>query len=74
MSALEQALFDFVEMVLVAVIEGMEFDASSSVRVPTILALEKYCDLVACAVGRLEQSFRPVGTAVTLDHTCRGPE
>jgi phytoene synthase len=36
-----------------AVIEGMEIDSSSAVRMPTVPALEDYCDRVACAVGRL---------------------
>ena len=36
-----------------SVIEGMEIDSSSSVRMPTVPALEDYCDRVACAVGRL---------------------
>lgn len=52
------------------VIEGMEFDASSSVRVPTILALEEYCDLVACAVGRLANQIfeieKPLGEPVAV--------
>ncbi|NKB20693.1 MAG: presqualene diphosphate synthase HpnD [Alphaproteobacteria bacterium] len=36
-----------------AVIEGMEIDSSATVRMPTVPALEDYCDRVACAVGRL---------------------
>ena len=36
-----------------AVIEGMEIDSSAAVRMPTVPALEDYCDRVACAVGRL---------------------
>ena len=40
-----------------AVIEGMELDARPSVRIPTITALEEYCDRVACAVGRLSNQI-----------------
>jgi squalene synthase HpnD len=36
-----------------SVIEGMEIDASSPVRMADMAALETYCDHVACAVGRL---------------------
>ena len=39
--------------VFLAVIEGMEIDAGASVRMPTVAALEAYCDRVASAVGRL---------------------
>lgn len=39
--------------VFLAVIEGMEIDAVDVVRMPTLAALEAYCDRVACAVGRL---------------------
>jgi phytoene synthase len=36
-----------------ALIEGMEMDAGDTLRLPTMAALEYYCDRVACAVGRL---------------------
>lgn len=37
----------------IAVVEGMEIDSAKQVRMPTLAALEAYCDRVACAVGRL---------------------
>jgi len=36
-----------------AVIEGMEMDAYEAMRGPAMAALDRYCDLVASAVGRL---------------------
>ena len=36
-----------------ALIEGMELDAGDRLSLPTLDALEYYCDRVACAVGRL---------------------
>jgi phytoene synthase len=36
-----------------ALIEGMEMDAGDALSLPTLDALEYYCDRVACAVGRL---------------------
>jgi presqualene diphosphate synthase len=36
-----------------ALIEGMEMDAGDTLDLPTVDALEYYCDRVACAVGRL---------------------
>ena len=47
-----------------AVIEGVETDASASVRMPTFLALETYCDQVACAVGRLSNQIFGVDKAI----------
>lgn len=38
---------------LIAVIDGMAMDAEPRVRVADSAALAHYCDLVACAVGRL---------------------
>jgi phytoene synthase len=35
------------------VIEGMEMDAVADIRAPTFAELDRYCDRVACAVGRL---------------------
>jgi squalene synthase HpnD len=36
-----------------AIIDGMEMDASADIRAPDAAKLELYCDRVACAVGRL---------------------
>jgi phytoene synthase len=36
-----------------AVIDGMEMDAKADMRAPDFATLERYCDRVACAVGRL---------------------
>lgn len=36
-----------------AVIDGMEMDAEADMRAPDFAILERYCDRVACAVGRL---------------------
>ena len=36
-----------------AVIDGMEMDASADIRAPSLQQLDLYCDRVACAVGRL---------------------
>ena len=36
-----------------AVIEGMEMDASDDLHISSMVDLEYYCDRVACAVGRL---------------------
>ena len=47
-----------------ALIEGMEIDAADTVRLPTLGALEYYCDRVACAVGRLSvKVFGAAGAA-----------
>jgi phytoene synthase len=35
------------------VIDGMEMDAAADIRAPELAQLERYCDRVACAVGRL---------------------
>jgi len=45
--------YGFRKEIFLAVIEGMEIDAAERVRMPTVKALEDYCDRVACAVGRL---------------------
>jgi phytoene synthase len=45
--------FDLPKPVFLAIIEGMEIDAADRVRMPTLTALEAYCERVACAVGRL---------------------
>ncbi|HVO15959.1 MAG TPA: presqualene diphosphate synthase HpnD [Alphaproteobacteria bacterium] len=53
-----------------ALIEGMEIDAAETLRLPTLAALEYYCDRVACAVGRLSVRVfgapEPTGTAVAF--------
>ena len=36
-----------------AVIEGMEMDAKRNIQGPSFEELDRYCDCVACAVGRL---------------------
>ena len=46
-------LFDLQESDFIAVIEGMETDAASSLRIGDMDELMIYCDRVACAVGRL---------------------
>ena len=43
------------------VIDGMEMDAAADIRAPKLARLERYCDHVACAVGRL--SVRIFGLA-----------
>src|SRR5690606_8085977 len=45
----------------IAVIEGMEMDAATDIRAPTLDQLDRYCDRVASAVGRL--SVRIFGMA-----------
>ena len=44
-----------------AVIEGMELDATAPIIAPSLAEMERYCDLVAVAVGRL--SVRAFGDA-----------
>jgi presqualene diphosphate synthase len=44
----------------IAVIDGMEMDASGEIRAPSLAELDLYCDRVASAVGRL--SVRVFGT------------
>jgi len=36
-----------------AIIDGMEMDARSDIRAPSLLELDRYCERVAVAVGRL---------------------
>src|SRR5690606_15773630 len=45
--------FDLDKDDFLALIEGMEMDACDRLALPTMDALEYYCDRVACAVGRL---------------------
>jgi phytoene synthase len=53
-----------------ALIEGMEIDAGDTLSLPTLAALEYYCDRVACAVGRLSVRVfgapEPIGAAVAF--------
>ncbi|MBO38412.1 MAG: squalene synthase HpnD [Rhodospirillaceae bacterium] len=56
--------FSLCKKSFLAVIEGVENDALASVRMPTFLALEKYCDHVACAVGRLSNQIFGIDKAV----------
>ncbi len=45
--------FDLGKEDFIALIEGMEMDANGAMRGPRLAELERYCDRVACAVGRL---------------------
>jgi phytoene synthase len=45
--------FSLVQADFNAVIQGMEMDAAQDVRAPTFHELDRYCDCVASAVGRL---------------------
>jgi phytoene synthase len=45
--------FNLQQSDFVAVIDGMEMDAASRVRIADMAELTLYCDRVACAVGRL---------------------
>ena len=56
--------FNLCKKSFLAVIEGVETDALKSVRMPTFLALENYCDHVACAVGRLSNQIFGVEKAL----------
>ena len=49
--------FNLCKKSFLAVIEGVETDALATVRIPNFLALENYCDNVACAVGRLSNQI-----------------
>jgi phytoene synthase len=46
-----------------AVIEGMEMDATDDIRAPDLARLDRYCDRVASAVGRLSVRIFGVGEA-----------
>ena len=41
----------------IAVIDGMETDSVDELRIPNLAALNKYCDQVACAVGRISNDI-----------------
>jgi squalene synthase HpnD len=45
--------FDLAREDFLAVIDGMEMDASADIRAPSLAILDLYCDRVASAVGRL---------------------
>jgi phytoene synthase len=45
--------FDLGKQDFLAVIDGMEMDATEDIRAPSFRELDLYCDRVACAVGRL---------------------
>lgn len=47
------AAFALAKRDFLAVIEGMRMDAADALRLPDMAALARYCDCVACAVGRL---------------------
>jgi phytoene synthase len=48
----------------IAIIDGMETDAVEQLRIQDLLALSKYCDQVACAVGRLSNNIFGVEPAI----------
>jgi len=78
--------YDLDKADLLAVIEGMEMDATAAIRAPSMAELEYYCDRVACAVGRLsvkafgatEPAARDVayalGQALQLTNILRDPK
>jgi len=43
------------------IIDGMETDSADAVRMPDMGALDRYCDRVACAVGRLSNPIFGIG-------------
>ena len=45
--------FDLRKQDFLAVIDGMEMDAADRIRIADMEELQRYCDRVACAVGRL---------------------
>ncbi len=45
--------FDLQREDFMAVIDGMEMDVVADIRAPDVKTLDRYCDRVACAVGRL---------------------
>jgi squalene synthase HpnD len=45
--------FDLRKEDFLAVIDGVEMDARENIHAPTLETVERYCDCVACAVGRL---------------------
>ena len=45
--------FDLRKEDFLAVIDGVEMDAREDIHAPTLETIERYCDCVACAVGRL---------------------
>jgi presqualene diphosphate synthase len=53
--------FDLRKQDFLAVIDGMEMDAAERIRIADMEELHRYCDRVACAVGRL--SVRVFGVA-----------
>jgi presqualene diphosphate synthase len=53
-----------------AVIDGMEMDAAADIRAPKLAELDRYCDCVAGAVGRL--SVRIFGTDSPAADTVAG--
>jgi len=55
MQALAQPIRDFglAREDFLAIIDGMEMDASEDIRAPSLAKLDLYCDRVASAVGRL---------------------
>jgi phytoene synthase len=60
--------FDLRKEEFLAVIDGMEMDAAHSIRIADMEELHRYCDRVACAVGRLSVRIfgvpQPTGDAL----------
>jgi squalene synthase HpnD len=60
--------FDLRKEDFLAVIDGMEMDAAHSIRIADMEELHRYCDRVACAVGRLSVRIfgvpQPTGDAL----------
>jgi presqualene diphosphate synthase len=60
--------FDLRKEDFLAVIDGMEMDAARSIRIADMEELHRYCDRVACAVGRLSVRIfgvpQPTGDAL----------
>ncbi|MDP6120964.1 MAG: presqualene diphosphate synthase HpnD [Rhodospirillales bacterium] len=55
------SLFALCKKDFLAVIEGMEMDAAVTLRFGTMDELRRYCDCVACAVGRLSNRVFGIG-------------
>ena len=60
--------FDLRKQDFLAVIDGMEMDAAERIRIADMEELHRYCDRVACAVGRLSVRIfgvpQPTGDAL----------
>jgi presqualene diphosphate synthase len=60
--------FDLRKEDFLAVIDGMEMDAADRIRIADLAELHRYCDRVACAVGRLSVRIfgvpQPIGDSL----------